>query len=184
MESGNLFSDNLPVVPDEKIEERYFSATSIHAILLRTLFNSNNRYVLILPYFQEYSMIHYRRRTLWEIKIPALVFGLFLSLMAFTLPAEAQTSKPCPPSSTIPCIEATIFNCTNTTVLVSFKLCCNGVQVISDYVAVPAVACPAVAATPNFSPCAIIGIYNIISAGRVSGYEWNANQCSLTITNL
>jgi hypothetical protein len=127
-------------------------------------------------------MIHHHT-TSRRIKFSALIFSLLVCLIACAIPAGAQTSKPCPPTTTRPCSEATILNCTSTNVLVSFRLCCNGEQVISSYINVPPSPCPIVAAVHDFSPCTIIGVYNIISAGKITVQNWNPADCTLTLSN-
>lgn len=123
----------------------------------------------------------YRPVALSAAKRPAVILFLILSLLAVTVEAQAQTSRRCPPSTTRPCTAAKIFNCTGSAVLVSFRLCCDGEQVISNYVVVPAVACPDAAGVYDFSPCTIIGVYDIISAGTLLEYEWDPGHCYLRI---
>lgn len=126
-------------------------------------------------------MRHYCHVALSTVKRPTVVLFLVLSLLAVTIEAQAQTSRRCPPNPTRPCTAAKIFNCTGSAVLVSFRLCCDGEQVISNYVVVPAVACPDAAGVYDFSPCTIIGVYDIISAGAVLEYEWDSVHCYLRI---
>ena len=78
--------------------------------------------------------------------------------MLFALFFQQQTALACTDSN---CPGVTIYNCTPGNYKVRFELCCNGTQMTSDIVPVPASLCRGPAATPDFSPCTVLSLSSI-----------------------
>lgn len=120
--------------------------------------------------------------TLAARSIAATVACIIMALCLFQTSAQAQGIGTCPPSSVRVCTSVTIYNCTGSLLLVSFKLCCNGVVTNSPYVNVPNIACPNAAGTYNFSPCTLMDVNNIITTSAIQPlYQWDLATCSLRI---
>lgn len=119
--------------------------------------------------------------TLAGRSIAATVACIIMALCLFQTSARAQAIGTCPPSSVTVCTGVTIYNCTGSPLIVSFKLCCNGVERIES-VNVPNIACPNAAGTYDFSPCTIMAVNSIISTSAIQPlYQWNVPTCSLRI---